>query len=132
MGFIKTPFRTATSPSNTASSSHTQNEENGGRTKVETRQAQAELTAYTLKLDKVTIPAKAVLHDFRLGPGHEGLAPHNPDVASFHYDGQVYFNIAQEIVGKTAILMSTGSAATGADVASSGSRSPARQEILYR
>jgi hypothetical protein len=63
-------------------------------------------------LDKVTIPAKAVLHDFRLGAGHEGLAPHNPDVASFHYDDQVYFNIAREIVGKTVIVMSAGSATT--------------------
>jgi hypothetical protein len=64
-------------------------------------------------LNKVTIPAKAVLHDFRLGPGHEGLAPHNPDEVSFHYDDEVYFNIAHEIVGKTVIVMTSGSAATG-------------------
>jgi hypothetical protein len=32
---------------------------------MQTRQAQIELTAFTLNLDKVTIPAKAVLHDFR-------------------------------------------------------------------
>jgi hypothetical protein len=76
---------------------------------MQTRQSQAELTAYTLKLNKVTIPAKAVLHDFRVGPGHEGLAPHNPGVASFHYDGQLYFNIAHEIVGRT-VIVSTGSA----------------------
>jgi hypothetical protein len=73
---------------------------------MQTRQAQADLTAFTLRLGKITIPAKAVLHDFRMGPGHEGLAPHNRDVASFHYDDQVYFNIAEEIVGKTAIVMS--------------------------
>jgi hypothetical protein len=78
---------------------------------MQTRQSQEELKAFTLKLDKVMIPAKAVLHDFRLGLGHEGLAPHNPDVVSFHYDGEVYFNIAQEIVGKTAIV-NTGSALT--------------------
>ena len=82
---------------------------------MQTRQAQADLTAYTRELSEVTIPAKAVLHDFRQGPGHEGLAPHNPDVVSFHHDGQVYFNIAEEIVGKTAIVMSTGSAATWAE-----------------
>ena len=76
---------------------------------MQTRQAQSELTAYTLKLDKVTIPSRAVLHDFRQGPGHEGLAPHKPDVVSFHYDGQVYFNIVQEIIGK-AVIVSTGSA----------------------
>jgi hypothetical protein len=85
----------------------------GGGGKMQTRQAQTDLTAYTTKLNKVTIPAKAVLHDFRQGPGHEGLAPHNPDVASFHYDDQVYFNIAQEIVGKTVIVMRTGSVPTG-------------------
>src|ERR1017187_3890170 len=32
---------------------------------MQTRQARAELTAYTLHLRKRTIPAKAVLHDFR-------------------------------------------------------------------
>jgi hypothetical protein len=76
----------------------------GGTGSMQTRQAQAELTAYTRKLNKVTIPAKAVLHDFRLGPGHEGLSPHNPDVVSFHYNDQVYFNISKEILGKTAIV----------------------------
>jgi hypothetical protein len=80
---------------------------------MQTRQSQAELTAYTLNLGKVRIPAKAVLHDFRQGPGHEGLLPHSPDVVSFHYDGQLYFNIAQEIVGKT-LIVNNGSAATWA------------------
>ncbi len=77
---------------------------------MQTRQAQAELAVFTLRLNKVTIPAKAVLHDFRLGAGHEGLAPHNPGVVSFHYDGQVYFNIAEEIIGKT-VIVSNGSGA---------------------
>jgi hypothetical protein len=71
---------------------------------MQTRQARAELTAYTLELKKATIPAHAVLHDFRVGLGHEGLAPHNPDVASFHYEGRVYFNVAHEIVGTTVIV----------------------------
>ena len=59
---------------------------------MQTRRAQADLTAYTTELNKRIIPANAILHDFRLGPGHEGLAQHNPDVVSFHYDGEVYFN----------------------------------------
>jgi len=71
---------------------------------MQTRQAQAELLVFTRSLGTATIPAKSVLRDFRVGPGHEGLAPHNPDVASFHYDGQVYFNVAREIVGKTVIV----------------------------
>jgi hypothetical protein len=71
---------------------------------MQTRQAQTELTAYTLNLDKRTIPANAVLHDFRIGPGHEGLAAHSPDVASFHYEGEVHFNVSHEIVARTVIV----------------------------
>jgi hypothetical protein len=71
---------------------------------MQTRQARAELTAYTLELKKATIPANAVLHDFRVGLGHEGLAPHNPDVASFRYEGRVYFNVIHEIVGRTVVV----------------------------
>ena len=68
---------------------------------TQTRRAQADLTAYTTELNKRIIPANAILHDFRLGPGHEGLAQHNPDVVSFHYDGEVHFNVAHEILGRT-------------------------------
>lgn len=75
---------------------------------MQIRQATAEISVYTAKLKKRTIPANAILHDFRVGPGHEGLAPHNPDVASFHYDGEVYFNVSHEIVGKT-VIVSAGS-----------------------
>jgi len=67
----------------------------------QTRQARADLTAYTMELKKRIIPANAILYDFRLGPGHEGLAQHKPDVVSFHYDGKVYFNVAHEILGRT-------------------------------
>lgn len=72
-----------------------------GDRQMQTRRAQADLTAYTAELNKRIIPANAILHDFRLGPGHEGLAQHNPDVVSFHYDGEVYFNVAHEILGRT-------------------------------
>jgi hypothetical protein len=75
-----------------------------GREQVQggqTRQAPADLTAYTLELNKRIIPANAVLHDFRLGPGPEGIAQHKPDVVSFHYDGEVNFNVAHEILGRT-------------------------------
>lgn len=73
---------------------------------MQTRQARADLIAYTLHLEKRTIPANAILHDFRMGPGHAGLAPHRTDVVSFHNGGQVYFNIAQEIAGKTVLVQS--------------------------
>jgi hypothetical protein len=35
-------------------------------------------------------------------------------VVSFRYDGHLYFNIAQEIVGRT-VIVNTGSAATWAE-----------------
>jgi len=71
---------------------------------MQTRQAQTELTAYTKTLDKRTIPANALLHDFRIGPGHEGLAAHDPNVASFHYQDEIHFNVAHEIVARTVIV----------------------------
>ncbi len=71
---------------------------------MQTRQARADLTVYSMELEKRTIPANAILHDFRIGPGHEGLAPFVTDVASFHYGGEVYFNMAYEIVGKTVVV----------------------------
>jgi len=71
---------------------------------MEIRRAIEDLTVFTLDLGKKTIPSNAKLEDFRIGPGHEGLLPRNPKVASFHYEGQVYFNLAHEIVDKTAIV----------------------------
>ena len=71
---------------------------------METRQARADLTAYTMELGRRIIPANAILHDFRVGPRHEGLAQHNPEVVSFHYDGELYFNIAHEVVNRTVVV----------------------------
>jgi hypothetical protein len=71
---------------------------------MQTRQARTDLTVYTRGLEKRTIPANAILHDFRVGPGHEGLAPFVTDVASFHYQGEVYFNMSREIVGRTVVV----------------------------
>lgn len=71
---------------------------------MQTRQATAALSVYTAKLKKRMIPERAILHDFRIGPGHEGLAPHNPDVVSFHYEGEIYFNVSDEILGNTVIV----------------------------
>ena len=36
---------------------------------METRQARSELTVYTRRLEKLTIPPDAILRDFRTGPG---------------------------------------------------------------
>jgi hypothetical protein len=71
---------------------------------MQTRQARADLNVYTMKLENRTIPANTILHDFRIGPGHEGLAPFVTDVASFHFEGEVYFNMSREIVGRTVVV----------------------------
>jgi|SwirhisoilCB2_FD_contig_31_32944706_length_791_multi_4_in_0_out_0_1 hypothetical protein len=71
---------------------------------MQTRQARADLTAFTMDLRRRTIPANAILHDFRTGPGHEGLLPNKPDIVSFHYDGELYFNMLHEIIDKTVIV----------------------------
>ena len=60
--------------------------------------------AFTLRLEKHVIPTGAILADFRVGRGHEGLRPHDENVASFRYDGKVYFNLREEIVGNTESL----------------------------
>jgi hypothetical protein len=39
-----------------------------------------------------------------VGPEHEGLGEHNSDVVSFHFDSEVHFNIANEIVGRTVVV----------------------------
>ncbi len=75
---------------------------------MQTSQSTFALTAYTMGLQKRTIPANAVLHDFRMRPRHEGLRQHNPDVASLHFEGEVYFNVGHEIVGTT-VIVSAGS-----------------------
>ena len=69
-----------------------------------TRRAIRELTAFTLDLQRKTIPATAVLQDFRIGAGHEGLLAHAPNLASFHYGGVIHFNMASEIVDATRVI----------------------------
>ena len=52
------------------------------------------------------IPKGAVLVDFRVGPGHEGHPPENPNIASFYYEGVVYYASISEIKGKTKLAWS--------------------------
>jgi DNA-binding response OmpR family regulator len=76
-----------------------------GAIDVQSREAITDLTVFTLDLRKKTIPAGTTLEDFRVGPGHEGLLPENPNVASFRHDGEVLFNLAHEIVNKTRLVV---------------------------
>jgi CheY-like chemotaxis protein len=78
-----------------------------GTSAVQFRQATRDLTVFTLDLKKTTIPAGAMLEDFRIGPGHEGLQPQNPNVASFHHGGEVLFNLAHEIINRTRLVSGT-------------------------
>jgi hypothetical protein len=70
----------------------------------ERRVVTRDFSAFTLRLDKHVIREGSILDDFRVGPGHEGLRPHDHNVVSFHYDGQVYFNLVQEVERKTRIV----------------------------
>lgn len=76
--------------------------------RVERRVVTRGFSAFTLDLDKHLIREGAVLDDFRVGPGHEGLRPSDHNVASFHYEGQVYFNIRAEVVRHTRVLEKEG------------------------
>jgi hypothetical protein len=76
--------------------------------RVERRVVTRGFSAFTLDLEKRLFREGAVLDDFRIGPGHEGLRPLDDNVASFHYDGQVYFNIMAEVVRHTRVLEKEG------------------------
>ena len=72
--------------------------------RVERRVVTHAFSAFTLDLQKRLFREGAVLDDFRIGPGHEGLRTLDHNVASFHYEGQVYFNISIEVVRHTRVL----------------------------
>ena len=61
-------------------------------------------TAYTLDLERRTIPSNHSLHNFRMGPGLELPARHNRQAVSFHYEGEVHFNIAHDIISRTVVV----------------------------
>jgi len=50
------------------------------------------------------IPVGARLTDVSLGPEHAGVPHTGPKLASFHYDGQVYFVSAGELFEKTRVV----------------------------
>ena len=76
--------------------------------RVERRVVTRAFSAFTLDLEKRLFPAGVVLDDFRIGPGHEGLRTLDHNVASFHYEGRVYFNIMAEVVRHTRVLEKDG------------------------
>ena len=68
---------------------------------METRRAIRIFPAFDLTYEMKRIPAEAILQDFRIGKGHEGNAPENRRLESFHYEGRTYYNAVSYIVGAT-------------------------------
>jgi len=71
---------------------------------MKTRRAIRIFPAFDLTYETKRIPAEAILQDFRIGKGHEGNAPENRRLASFHYEGRIYYNAASYIVGATKVI----------------------------
>jgi hypothetical protein len=82
---------------------------------MESRRVISAFPAFTLTLNRHFIPEGAVLEDFRIGRGHEGLRPEDQNIVSFHYDGRVYFNLRPEVLSHTEhLLWKTGELSAGA------------------
>ena len=64
---------------------------------VEVRRAVQSFFAFNSRHERAIIPCRALLMEFRAGVGHEGYAPEDPDLLSFHYDGHVYYGRSEEI-----------------------------------
>jgi len=54
--------------------------------------------------DPRQIPVGARLTEIHWGPDQPGLPPEDPKLAAFHFDGQVYFVSAQELLQKTRVV----------------------------
>ena len=71
---------------------------------AEIREATASFSALALSGDPRSIPVGAKLTDVRLGPEQQGTANRDPKLAAFHFDGQVYFGSARELLEKTRVI----------------------------
>ncbi len=67
----------------------------------ETRETAEAFPALDLTGDPRQIPVGARLTEIHLGPEQPGLPQTNPKLAAFHFDGQVYFGSAHELLQKT-------------------------------
>jgi hypothetical protein len=71
----------------------------------EVRETVAEFAALDLQGEARQIPAGARLADISLGPEQTGHPHGDPKLAAFRYDGQVYFSSANDLFGKTAVVV---------------------------
>jgi hypothetical protein len=78
-----------------------------GVTPMEIHQVVERFTARDILDRPATLPQGAVLLDFRMGPGHEGHPRENPNIASFRYDGILYYVSLAEVRVKTRVAWSS-------------------------
>lgn len=71
----------------------------------EVREAAEPFPALDLTGDAHQIPAGARLTEVHLGPERPGLPRTDPNLAAFHFGGQVYFGSASELFQKTRVVL---------------------------
>ena len=60
--------------------------------------------AHDLSGNPRQIPVGARLTEINLGPQHPDIPSTDPKLAAFHFDGQVYFGSAAELLQKTTLI----------------------------
>jgi len=70
----------------------------------EIRETTESFAALNLSGDPRQLPVGARLTEVHLGPEHPGLPRTDPKLAAFHFDGQVYFGSAAELLQKTTLI----------------------------
>ncbi|MGO4879379.1 MAG: hypothetical protein ACLP59_00985 [Bryobacteraceae bacterium] len=70
----------------------------------EVRETSEPFPALDLSGDPRQIPVGARLTEVHLGPEAPGVPAHDPKLAAFHFDGQVYFGSADELLHKTRVI----------------------------
>ncbi len=71
---------------------------------MEIRQSIRIFPAFDLSYETRRIPLDAVLEDFRIEKGHEGIRQRTEGWHRFIMTGQVYYNAASHIVGCTKVI----------------------------
>ena len=79
--------------------------------RVEIREAAELFAALDILGRPAKMPKGALLVDFRIGPGHEGHPPPNPNVASFRFEGVAYYANVSDVERKTKVTWASGGSA---------------------
>ena len=78
--------------------------EKGSGQPTEVRETAETFPALNLSGDRRQIPVGARLTEVHLGPERPGFPLTDPKLAAFHFDGQVYFLSADELLLKTRVI----------------------------